>query len=329
MRSAKLGIIDTLSEGFATAHQGLWLIAIPILVDLILWMGPRISIASLVSRFVTLYQKALLNSQVLPLSPGETVDQSVARAQEIGEALSRVNLLSLTAWQLPSLLKATGVPMSPAGSSWAWELEGVWVSLGFGGGALFLGLVAYCFYLSGIAQLVRGELFSLGPFLIRVRRNGLRLLAYFGLLALFGLPVILAFLVITGIVSFFSPEIAAFLATLAFSALLAMLLYLFFVYDAIFLGDIGPLRAIISSARVVWHNFWSSLAFILLTNIILVGTPLAWQLIMRHPVWVILAIGGHAYIAIGTTTAGMIFYRQRYTPQQEEQILRNNPPVQP
>lgn len=322
--SARLGIIETLSEGFAQTHKGLWGISIPILVDLLLWLGPKISIAPLVSKALDLYQRSLAPSSSLPKAMAEDLGQSIDRAQEIGQVLSQVNFLGLITWQLPSLQKATGIPLPPFEWPWQWEIASGWAFLGFAGGMVILGLLAYCLYLGILAQLVRGDPIFAGPFLGRVSRNGLRLLAYFGILALFGLPAAVGFMAVIGVVSLFSPGVASFLTTLALSVLLALLLYLFFADDAIFLGDVGPLRAAWYSASLVWRNFWSSVAFILLTNIVLIGTPLAWRLIMGHPLGVLLAIGGHAYIATGITTAGMIFYRQRYIPRQEESF-RNNP----
>ena len=48
--SEKLGIIDTLSAGFGTINRHLWLVAVPLVLDLLLLLGPKIHAASLVNQ---------------------------------------------------------------------------------------------------------------------------------------------------------------------------------------------------------------------------------------------------------------------------------------
>ena len=46
------GVIDTVSAGYTLVGRHPWLIAIPIVLDLLLWAGPRLGIAPLIADFL-------------------------------------------------------------------------------------------------------------------------------------------------------------------------------------------------------------------------------------------------------------------------------------
>jgi hypothetical protein len=42
------GVIDTISAGYAALNRQLWVLLLPVLVDLFLWLGPQVSFSPLV-----------------------------------------------------------------------------------------------------------------------------------------------------------------------------------------------------------------------------------------------------------------------------------------
>src|ERR687883_1725823 len=52
-RQAPKGVIDTLSAGYVALNRQLWVLLVPILVDLLLWLGPHVSYSPLVDPTVT------------------------------------------------------------------------------------------------------------------------------------------------------------------------------------------------------------------------------------------------------------------------------------
>ena len=77
------------------------------------------------------------------------------------------------------------------------------------------------------------------------------------------------------------------------------------------LEDVGPMRAIYLSYRVVRRNVWPTAGFITLTILISRGIPLALTQVIRQPVGVLLAMIAHAYVAAGLATGSLLFYRER------------------
>src|SRR5438552_14178602 len=43
------GLIDTLQAGFNTINRHLWLLLLPLIVDLLLWVGPQLTIGTAIS----------------------------------------------------------------------------------------------------------------------------------------------------------------------------------------------------------------------------------------------------------------------------------------
>src|SRR5258708_22334215 len=48
-----VGVIESLGTGFETVATRAWLLLIPIILDLFLWVGPKVSFEPLVQRFET------------------------------------------------------------------------------------------------------------------------------------------------------------------------------------------------------------------------------------------------------------------------------------
>src|SRR5207248_10596490 len=47
------GVIETLSAGYAAVHRQPWVLLLPILLNLFLWLGPHVSYSPLVGPIVT------------------------------------------------------------------------------------------------------------------------------------------------------------------------------------------------------------------------------------------------------------------------------------
>jgi hypothetical protein len=52
----KVSVIDALMAGLTTVARRPWLIIVPVAIDLFLWLAPRLSINSLVLKFLALWE---------------------------------------------------------------------------------------------------------------------------------------------------------------------------------------------------------------------------------------------------------------------------------
>ena len=148
-----LGVIGSLTAGFEMLGRHLSLITLPVLIDLLLWLGPRISIAPLVEQFA-----AFLTSRSAP-DPAMVgqITQAAQLLEEFGERSNLLALLSaLPLLNAPSLLAQHAPGMSsPLGEPLVMLTNSVLVMIAWAVVLMPIGLVLGFLYLNGMARWVR------------------------------------------------------------------------------------------------------------------------------------------------------------------------------
>ncbi|MBM2826236.1 MAG: hypothetical protein HW403_300 [Dehalococcoidia bacterium] len=305
-----MGIIDTLSAGFSTVNRHLWLIAIPMVLDLIIWFSPPITIAPLAAGAIKAFEESLASAGTEVTDPpsSQPTEEMKATARQLAEAVGNFNLTALLAWQVPSLgLAPLGLALSGARIDVGGALAFVFIVT-----ALVLGALLYAaLYFGAVAEPIRGGTLYRGIFTRRIWSNGARFLGYYALVAAVTIPALLLLSLLGGLASLVSSALASFTGAVASVMTVAAAVYLFFVDEAIFVGNMGPVQAVRSSLALIWRNYWTSLLLMVVINVLLVGTHIAWSIITKSPAGAMVAILGNGYIATGLTAAAMIFYRQR------------------
>lgn len=317
--TAPAGIVDTLGEGYLIVNRRLWVLLLPLLLDLLLAFGPGVSATPLVENAMAFLDEAAASQSAGDREGPWTRDELTEALGPPKEALAKfrdANMLGILAWQLPSLISATSTTPLPAvrGPLLA-QVDNAWL---FGVGTLglaVLSLLGISFYMAAIAQPMREDPSTssgrAGLLVHQAFRGWANLLLLYGALLLISLPVGGAMLLFLGLIGLLGSAAVSFASGAALATIMTVAFYMFFVDDAIFVADASPWRAIWYSAHVVWRNFWSAVGFILVVNLILIGTPLAWRLIMDYPVAAVGAMAGHAYIVSGLVAAGMLFLKNR------------------
>lgn len=313
------GVIDTLSAGFANVNQIIWVALFPIVLDLFLWKGPQLSIASFAKRVLAEYSAIAMGQ-----ADGDVGVAAVDAQQgfeQLRQALegiaSEFNLFSVLAGNGPLLGMLPGVPslaiLKAAGqvTEVTHPLLILMLFVAFALLSVFLG----CVYLGLVAQQVRDGKIDLLRLARSVWRYWLSAVAFaalmLGLAVFAGVPA--GLFVTAGF--FISPAVGLVLSSLVsvllqLSAML-MILYFFFIGDAIVVSEVGPFRAVANSVRIVMRNFGSAMLLILLIFVISFGTLEIWRYLIREPWGSIAGIVGNAYILSGLTAARMLFYRNK------------------
>jgi hypothetical protein len=307
----RLGVIDSVSAGFAVVSRNPWLIALPILLDVGLWLGPKLSIRGLLAPLLSAM------SATAAASP-EYQQASELSRQLLEQTAERLNLLSLLANGLlgiPSLIAGQGPDLSAFvwGSGPVVDVRGLAEALGLAVLLILAGLLIGGIYVGFIGQKVRGE--PAPRFLRRAGRTWLRLVGLSGGLFMAGIAIALPLALLLALLSLFAPGAAAFGASLLLLlgvwVAVWLSLALFFAVPAIILDEVGVSAAIWRSVNIVGRNFWSTIGLILLGFFLNTGFSVIWQRLSATLWGLVVSIIGNAYIGSGLVAATLVFYGDR------------------
>ncbi|MDI3341052.1 MAG: hypothetical protein QJR03_11035 [Sphaerobacter sp.] len=292
------GIIDTFGEAFALLSGRVYLILVPILLDLYLWLGAGLSVQSLTDTLARWLGR-------LPNADQQALDTIVG----LGQAYDLVDLLSII---VPTLVGQLGrEALAPVGGGhWMvalpwWAVPPVAVALAAAG--LAVGAV----YLTAVAYLIRGQPLRNGGFWRVALRNAMRMLGFALVTVLGAIMLILPLGVLGVILLLMGVNAAPLMVLLGWLAAMWLFVLLFFAEYAIVMSDAGPLRAIYLSYNVVRHHLGGAVGFIVVYFVISSGVPVALRLLTGSPAGVVVAMAGNAFVATGVVAAAMLFYRDR------------------
>lgn len=310
-----IGVIDAVSAGLDLVRRRPWTLLIPVLVDVLIWVLPRLSLTQMFRPFTA----EMLRVASLSGDPEmvEEVRQTFEQLVQSFNLLSFVTTALNGVTRFPSLFKldtirATMLNVPGPVSAWAYTQQVLSPELAFLlFAALFLlGLLLVAVYLEWIAQGVRPlEAQVRGAAFIRIAQLWLRLMLYTLLLLglLFAVSIIVT--VVQGVVA--SPELATFAAMLITVGLFWIFIYLFFVTSALAVSGVSVRLAIRRSTLLFRPFFWSTLGLVLLSVFLERGLAIIWDGLTVSTLGVVLAIVANAYIGTSLIAAAMVYYQDR------------------
>jgi len=295
--SSKPGVIDTLGVAFASVNRRPYLIVLPVLVDLYLWLGVGVSAGPLTNALV-----GWLSHQ-----PGV----NASTVSTISDAGQHYDLVSLLVVSLPSLLGELGHATVAGSGPRLWVSGLPWWSIAALGAALVVvGVGIGMLYLTTVGYLIADRPASLQLCRDAIR-NAIRMLGFAVLTFLTLLLLATPALLFGGILLALGVNVVPILALLAWFAVIWVFFLLFFAQDAIVVSEVGPMQAMFLSYNVVRRNAWTTAGFIAVYLVISTGTPLALRIFTQTPWAVPAAMLGNAYVSTGLVAASMLFYRDR------------------
>jgi len=307
-----LGIIDALYGGFELVFTRPWIIVIPVLLDMFLWLGPRLTAAPLFQQFI-----AIIAANQPPNATPEMI-QNLDAAKQVwlaaGDKFNIFAVLAFAAVGMPSLIG------SDAPSPSIYHVPPPHYSIS--GGAAFLGLLAIfiaagiflgSIYLEMIAQGVRREPRNPAVFPTRALKSFLTV----GILIVFAtigsLIALIPFGLGAAVAALFDQSVATFLLLLGLMLLMWAALYLAFAVPAIFVSGANAWQAVVSSVAVFRYNFWSAIGLLFLVILVDQGFQIIWQVFLASTWGIITADLANAFLGSALIAATMLFYNDRIT----------------
>ncbi len=316
-----LGVIESLQQGFTFLNHHLWLIALPIILDVFLWLGPRLSVSTLMDRFVG----ALFSQPDLPQEFATNFEVASESLKGLGVNYNLLSLLAGPLTGLPSLFarldfRSLSSPHGGMIDLTSWQLVVMWLLI-----LIPVGILIGSFWLTHVVFSLRSERFLSRAFFSRWGWIWLNINLYFIVLfvaiVLFSLlvgAVGAIFLLLFGTIgaALFSVLWVLFIG---FSIWLSIGLY--FVVTAISLDGVNLASAVWRSLNVVGRNALSTLGFLILVLLLMEGFSRIWMQLSAQTWGVVLSIIGNAYLGAAIVAASFLFYQSRYHYWQKARAL--------
>ena len=332
-----MSVIDSLSKGFQAVGRRWWLVLIPILLDSLLWLGPRLSVHSLLQDAM-----GAVDAQLSEMSSADNADWVGTLQGTFEDAVSgynafaalRVGVLSvpsLLAWggarlgsppmnealwvsflgvtNMPDLMLSVSDANFVVPAVWQIPNQGTWLLLTLS--LTLAGIGAGSVYLTAIWQSL-GMATDLPPFWQRTLHLGKRCVAFLVVRAVALLILGIPLLIVMALLSAISTGAAMLFGTIVLGLGTWLSFYLAFLAAALVASDVSIWRAIWNSFNIVLRNFWSTLWLFVLINLIGGGLTILWQRLSTGSWLTWIAIVGNAYIGSSLVAASLVFYQDRY-----------------
>ena len=307
------GIIDTLSAGFQTINRMPWIMAIPVCLDLLLWLGPRITIRGIAERGLLSIASMLPAMTQASATSTDQADQLQRYIDLVRGGLEFFNLLSLLL--VSGSMMHSAVMPNRGGGAGTVELNSVASAFGLSLIFILVGIAIACLWFGAIAQQVRDGKVDFARLIRAAPRYWVTIVGFILLVIalMIGVSIPLSFL--SALLQVVAPTIGSFV-TILLAIVLQLsvfwaLLYLFFFTDAVVVSEVGPIRAALNSMRVVTAHFWSALGLILITWVIIAGMGVVWGSLSQVPIGQAAAIVANGYVESGLAAASLLFYSNR------------------
>jgi hypothetical protein len=312
------GIINSIKAGFDTIATHVTAIVLPLLLNLFMWLGPRLRMDEmfdyLLERAVPIWQRGGISAE------------DIARVVDLYErTVPSINLFWLLRTLpigIPSLLLPREASATPVGDPVIWQVGAlnfpVWFFL-----LIMLGWVGGAFYFRSVARIsaqsVEGSPIHVSSALIQTT---LISIAYVILMMVIGFPLLL----ILGLLI----QLNAFLANLfvLFISLgsVWVIVPLVFWAHGVFLRNENVMTAMMSSLRLTRFTLPTSSFFVLIVFLLAYGLNFLWRIPANDSWMTLLGIFGHSFVTTALLAASFIYYRdmQAWLTEVLEKLRPNN-----
>ncbi|MEJ5223511.1 MAG: hypothetical protein WHV44_03575 [Anaerolineales bacterium] len=298
------GLFTSLSSGFEAVANHIAIILLPLGIDLLLWLGPRLRMHTLMQPVITswtqLAQEGLLTSN------------QAQQMQELWEfALSRFNLFTLVRTfpvGIPSLVAGISPSDTPLGHGLDWQISSTGellltyalVSLvGFILGSVYLYSVARVTLRSGQNPLpAKNMAWS-------VTQACLVMLIW----ALLAFILLIPGLLIMTLLALISPLLAQFVILLALLLSVWALIPVYFSAHGVFVYGQNAFASMMQSLQLTRFTLPASSLLLIIMFIISQGLAYLWRTPPETSWLLLVGIAGHAFVSTALVAGSFVYYR--------------------
>jgi hypothetical protein len=313
-----VGVVESLSQGFELTAGHLLLLLLPVLFDLMLWIGPRVSYQPLIE----LTQNSFLEMWELNDQEEELTSAQQRLEEYISESLTAIQEEESTQYFslvfLPSVIagrKAEPLPFGYAPQLWEIKTPLAWLGLRIL--SMVAGMSVFSLYASIIACEVDKQRVKLGQILKQLPAITIQFLILAVILPFLLLIIFMPFLILaTGLLALWD-VLSGIVIMSGFVVMIWVSLFGAFTIHAMLMNRRNLLLAIWDSVRVVQWNVSATMLLFMSVVLVNFALQLVWELADAGSWLVVLGMMGNAFISTGLIMATFVFFKDRYRYWQE------------
>jgi hypothetical protein len=317
------GVLETIASGISMVVVRPWLLLVPLLADIVVWLGVQISGQPLIAGMQSLMiEQGGANGPAAAEELGRIGDN--LRVNDILSSLTPSVMSGLPNDSFLNLVIGTLVPAATGGversemyDGWGNGLGGLiepangfgvvaWALLFFVGATILLSA-----FKAPIALAVRGDGFSPTRLLNDVLMGWLRIVALIGIALAGAMVLLIPFFMLALVVALLGINLAALLSLVLFVFGSVGSLYIYFLLDAMFIYRVGPIRAARMSVSIAKFNFTDAWRFAAASILIASGLIQVWNVLVGNPPGIVIALFVNALLGTGLSIASMMFFHDR------------------
>jgi hypothetical protein len=328
------GVMGSLKDGFYAVSSHVWLIFLPLLLDVLLWFGPRLSVGRLVHPFFEL----VVRQARTMLASSADFKRFTDNMALLSDMVERFNLLSLlgrlfgTLQVFPvgisSLLAQTMPVQTPLGSQDVIQITSLPSLMGLAFLFTVIGWMMGGLYFRWVSGIVLGDakqdtMISLSWAILQTL-----LLSIIWVIVL--MVVIVPALVVFSFLIMLSPLLASGLVLITLFFSFWLIVPLFFTPHGIFVRRQNAFYSIFTSLRMARFTLPTSALFVLCVFLLTTGLNYLWRVPTGDSWMLLVGIAGHAFITTALLAASFVYYRDMNAWLQRvfEQLQHKQMPVQ-
>jgi hypothetical protein len=296
--------------GFDAISNHVGLIFFSVTLDLLLWIGPRLSVAQLVESF---FLRAATLAEVDSPEMANVMSSNREIWQLVAERFNLFSVLRTFPVGIPSLMVSRAPLAVPGGDLSVLEMPSFGVAIGLWILLSLIGLVAGTLYFAAVAQAALDGKVQWGQIMREWPRNSLQvlLLALFWLALLLGIGIplscLFSFFILSGV------QVGPFAVLLVGLLMAWIFLPLVLSPHGIFVNGRAMWASVVDSMRLTRRTLTTTALFFLMIIILSEGLDVLWRIPAEDSWLAIIGVAGHAFITAGLLAATFVYYRDAET----------------
>jgi len=303
------GVMGSLRHGFNAVSSHVWLILLPLMLDLLLWLGPRLSVGTLVNPFF----KLAFSQMRTTMTSSSDLQRFAVYQSTFNEMVERFNLLSLIGRLqtfpvgISSLLAQTMPVQNPLGSQDVVQITSLPGFLGLAFLFTVVGWVMGGLYFRSVSGIALGDANRVTMISLSWAILQTLILSFLWVVGL--IVILIPTMVVLTFLTLLSPLLASGILLIALFFSFWLIVPLFFTPHGIFVRRQNAFYSIFTSLKMARFTLPTSALFVLCVFLLTTGLNYLWSVPTGDSWMLLVGIAGHAFITTALLAASFVYYR--------------------